>query len=396
MSDSTPDAPPIPDHPPVDVRTATETQADAEHAASAQGLETHGAHTKHRFDFDAVNASHTMPYPAIEWWHGTPIAIFNLVEYADVNYGRLSTDPHFATATIDPANDQWADSYISKHTSYLDERTHQPQTFKTTHDNLAKAMTVAKDESLLGVFPRELSFINHQTFWSTIALVLMALVLLVFNRRKPDQYKPANRFQHMMEAIVLFVRNDIVRPNIHHHPDWWTPYFASFFLVILTCNLFGLVPIFATATGNIAVTVAFALTTAFLMLFMGLKENGPIMFWYRLVPVKWSWNPIAILLWLFLFVLELSQLVIRPAVLAVRLFVNMFAGHSVLLVFASLGFIIFAGDHNAHAMSTGLGVVGWVLTLGLYALELLVAFLQAYIFTLLSAVFIGLCAHPEH
>jgi F-type H+-transporting ATPase subunit a len=404
MSDETtiPTPPPVTADP-VEIHTAAETQAATETTAAAaaaaaaaeHGAAEHGGHAKHHFDFPAVNASHTMPYSAIEWWHGTPIVIFNLAEYADVNYERLSEDPGFVPASID-ANVDWAKAYVVKRESYTDDRTGAPKVFKAKPEQLAKAMTVASHESKLGAFPRELSFINHQTFWSTIALVLVALVLLVFNRRKPDQYKPANRFQHMMEAMVLFVRNDIVRPNIHHHPDWWTPYFASFFLVILTCNLFGLIPIFATATGNIAVTVAFALSTAFLMLFMGLKENGPILFWYRLVPVKWSWHPLAIVLWLFLFVLEVAQLVIRPTVLAVRLFVNMFAGHSVLLVFASLGFIIFASDHTAYGMSAGLGIVGWILTLGLYALELLVAFLQAYIFTLLSAVFIGLCAHPEH
>jgi F-type H+-transporting ATPase subunit a len=68
----------------------------------------------------------------------------------------------------------------------------------------------------------------------------------------------------------------------------------------------------------------------------------------------------------------------------------------VLLVFATLGFIIYSSDHNAYAMSGTMGVFGWLLTIPFYALELLVALLQAYIFTLLSAVFIGLCAHPEH
>ena len=101
-------------------------------------------------------------------------------------------------------------------------------------------------------------------------------------------------------------------------------------------------------------------------------------------------------LWMFLFVLEVSQLVIRPTVLAMRLCINMFAGHSVLLVFASLGFIIVASDPSAIASGTGMGIAGWLLTVVLYFLELLVAVLQAFIFTMLSAVFIGLCAHPEH
>jgi F-type H+-transporting ATPase subunit a len=174
------------------------------------------------------------------------------------------------------------------------------------------------------------------------------------------------------------------------------PYFGSLFIALLACNLFGLIPLFASATGNIGVTSALALTTAFLMIFMGIKENGPVMFWIKLVPVQWSWHPGNMLLWIFLAFSETLQLVIRPLVLAIRLFANMLAGHSVLLVFATLGFIVYASDHSAIGMSTTMGVFGWFLTVLFYALELLVALLQAYIFTLLSAVFIGLCAHPEH
>ncbi len=115
-----------------------------------------------------------------------------------------------------------------------------------------------------------------------------------------------------------------------------------------------------------------------------------------MVPIEWYWNPLKMALWLFMFVLEFLQLGIRPAALALRLFVNMFAGHSVLLVFTCLGFIIFASDHHAVFLSSGFGIAGWVLSLLLYTIELLVAALQAYIFTMLSAVFIGMCAHPEH
>jgi F-type H+-transporting ATPase subunit a len=200
----------------------------------------------------------------------------------------------------------------------------------------------------------------------------------------------------MIEAVVLFVRDDIVRPNIHHHPDAWVPYFASLFIALLTMNLFGLVPLFGTATGQIAVTVGLSLTTAFLMLFMGIKENGPVMFWIKLVPVQWSWHPGNMLLWFFLAFSEILQLIIRPAVLSIRLFANILAGHSVLLVFATIGFIIYSNDNDSLIMASSMGVLGWFLTVMFYALEVLVSLLQAYIFTLLSAVFIGLCAHPEH
>jgi F-type H+-transporting ATPase subunit a len=355
------------------------TPSTAAHGSDAHGSDAHG------FDFDALNASHNMPYSAVEWVHGHPALILNAGEYAQVNWARLSSSDQFAKAQPDSDYQTWANEIVSQ------------ATYKgVPAAELAKAMTVARDEAWLGAFPKPLAFFNHQTFWSTIALVLTTLILLVFARRRVTQHNPVGRVQHMIEALVLFVRDDIVRPNIKHHPDAWVPYFGSLFIALLACNLFGLIPLFASATGNIGVTSALALTTAFLMIFMGIKENGPVMFWIKLVPVQWSWHPGNMLLWIFLAFSETLQLVIRPLVLAIRLFANMLAGHSVLLVFATLGFIVYASDHSAIGMSTTMGVFGWFLTVLFYALELLVALLQAYIFTLLSAVFIGLCAHPEH
>jgi F-type H+-transporting ATPase subunit a len=370
---------------PTTVAPAPAAVVEAHASAHAEDHAAHAGHHSHAFNFDDLNASHNMPYSAIEWVHGHPALILNAAEYATVNYARLSTSDKFKTAQPDAGYQTWANEITAQ------------ATYKgVAAPELAKAMTVARDEAWLGSLPKTLAFFNHQTFWSTIALILLALVLLVFARRRIDQVKPSGRIQHMIEALVLFVRDDIVRPNIKHHPDAWVPYFGAMFLALLACNLFGLIPLFGTATGNIAVTTGLALTTAFLMIFMGIKENGPVMFWIKLVPVHWSWHPGNMLLWFFLAFSEILQLVIRPVVLAIRLFANMLAGHSVLLVFATLGFIIYSSDHNATGMATTMGVFGWILTIPFYALELLVALLQAYIFTLLSAVFIGLCAHPEH
>jgi F-type H+-transporting ATPase subunit a len=364
---------PVPAPAPV-VAAKTESHADGHHA-----------HHAHAFDFDDLNASHNQPYSAVEWVHGHPVLILDAAEYAQVNYATLSHYPQFKTAQPSSGYQTWANEIAAA------------ATYKgPPAADLAKAMTVAQEKAWLGALPKPLAFFDHQTFWSTIALSLTALVLLVFARRTPEQVKPNGRIQHMIEALVLFVRDDIVRPNIKHHPDAWVPYFGAMFFALLAMNLFGLIPLFGTATGNIGVTAALALTTAVLMFFMGIKENGPVMFWIKLVPVHWSWHPGNMLLWFFLAFSEILQLVIRPVVLAIRLFANMLAGHSVLLVFATLGFIIYSSDPQAIGMATTMGVFGWLLTIPFYALELLVALLQAYIFTLLSAVFIGLCAHPEH
>jgi F-type H+-transporting ATPase subunit a len=387
VPDAAPTTTPAP-APALESTPAPSETAQATSAAPASKADTHAdghAHHAHAFNFDDLNASHNQPYSAIEWVHGHPALILDAAEYAQVNYATLSHYPQFKTAQPSAGYQTWANEIAAA------------ATYKgPPAADLAKAMTVASDKAWFGALPKPLAFFDHQTFWSTIALSLTALVLLVFARRSPEQVKPNGRIQHMIEALVLFVRDDIVRPNIKHHPDAWTPYFGAMFFALLAMNLFGLVPLFGTATGNIGVTAAFALTTAVLMFFMGIKENGPVMFWIKLVPVHWSWHPGNMLLWFFLAFSEILQLVIRPVVLAIRLFANMLAGHSVLLVFATLGFIIYSSDPQALGMATTMGVFGWLLTIPFYALELLVALLQAYIFTLLSAVFIGLCAHPEH
>ena len=150
-----------------------------------------------------------------------------------------------------------------------------------------------------------------------------------------------------------------------------------------------------TASGNIGVTAAFALMTLLAMLIYGMKEQGVAGFWKHLVPVHWSWNPLDIVIYMILLVIELMGLIIKPAALAIRLFANMFGGHTVLLAFLTLGYIL-QSQGTPAAMTGGMGFFGFGLGVAIYFLELLVAFLQAYVFTLLSAVFIGAAMNPEH
>ncbi len=365
-----------------------------------------------RFNFDAVRAHHTMPYPAIEWLHGRPVIIFNLAAYTGKNVQELQQHPNFATADVAP---------------YLSWATTKAAAYNTTPETFAKAMSVASSKAYV-TFPQALSWVNNQTFVGTLALVLFTVVLFA-KRPKPGQVKPQGTIQHMLESVVLFVRNDIVRPNIkgpvaHHHAahddvhgghaagshsgaaaavvasfryaDSWVPHFAALFLCILAFNLVGLIPGGGVASGNPGVTVAFAVTTLLAMLLFGFKEQGVVRFWINLVPVHWTFKPMDMIVWLLLFVIELLGLLIKPAALAIRLAANMFAGHTAVLAFTTLGFIVFSGDPTQGPMSLGLGVIGWLVAVALYFLELLVAFIQAYIFTLLSAVFIGSSIHPEH
>jgi F-type H+-transporting ATPase subunit a len=370
-----------------------------ESASSASSTAASGP--AHGYDFEAINQGHNFPSPVIKWVHGHPILILHAPKYAQKQFASLAAEPGFASAQPDEATGRWAADHASA-----------PGYAGPPAGDLAKAMTLAQDHAWLGAMPRALSFFNHQTFWSTVALILGALVLCWFARRKATDLKPANRIQHILEALVLFVRDDIVRPNFQAHAqhagdagghhghaqpaDRWTPFFAALFLALLTCNLFGLIPLFGTATGNFAVTATWAAVIMVLMLSVALWNNG-LGYFAKQVPIPFKADPITLVLWPFLFVIETLQLVIRPAALAIRLFANMLAGHIVLLVFASLGFIVYAGSQDGGVgLPSAVGIAGWFLTIGFYAFEVLVSFLQAYIFTLLSAVFISLCAHPEH
>jgi len=220
------------------------------------------------------------------------------------------------------------------------------------------------------------------------ALVLLALIPLARHVSKNHVTKGA--FFNLMESLVVFVRNTIARPSIgEHDADFFVPYLGTAFFFVLINNLLGLFPGGASATGNINVTGVLALSTLIAVIVAGMRASGVFGFWVKLVPhldVPIWLKPV---LWPLMFLIELLGLLIRHFVLAVRLFANMLAGHVVLGVI--LGFILAATGAMKYLV-TPASVLG---TVCLSFLELLVAFLQAYIFTLLSALFIGSAAHPH-
>src|SRR5262245_1793188 len=214
------------------------------------------------------------------------------------------------------------------------------------------------------------------------ALMLIILPLVVAQVRK--SHVTRGWFMNLFESLLLFIRDQVARPAIGGHgADKFLPYLWTLFFFILFNNLLGLVPGLASATGNINVTAVLAFMTLFTVILAGMQEMGAAGFWIGIVPhldvPVWLKPP----LWGLMFVIEVAGLLIRHVVLAVRLFANMFAGHVVLAVI--LGFIIAAQGFIFWPVM-GASVFGLVL---LSLLELFVAFLQAYIFTFLSALFIG-------
>ncbi len=191
----------------------------------------------------------------------------------------------------------------------------------------------------------------------------------------------------LAESYITFIRDSLVLPNMGAEGRGFLPYFCTLFLFILTVNLVGMIPEMKTATSNISVTAALALCSGGVILYSGLKYHGIVGFLKGFVP---SGTPI----WLIplIFPLEVISTIIKVCVLAIRLFANMLSGHMVLLC---LLLIIFVVGQMHIAAGAGALLPAMVLEIFMTFLELLVAFLQAYVFTLLTAIFAGSVIHTH-
>ena len=199
-------------------------------------------------------------------------------------------------------------------------------------------------------------------------------------------------FANAMESIVLFVRNEIAIANIGHGGEKFAPYIMTLFFFILYANLLGLLPHGATATGNVAVTGALAITALLTIEISGLMKLGFKGYLRTIFPkVPGLEGPGAVAMSLFMGPIELLGKLVKPFALTVRLFGNMTAGHFVIL---SLMGLIFLFGHLG-IWSWGIGIMATLLVVAIMLLELFVALLQAYVFALLTSVFIGMMQH-EH
>ena len=215
-----------------------------------------------------------------------------------------------------------------------------------------------------------------------IACGILLLAFTVAARRRSESVPHGLR--NALEVMMAYMRDEVARKSIAVGPDRFVGYLMTTFFFILTCNLLGLVPGMATATGNISVTAGLALMAFFMIQMGGIREYGVIQHFKNLVPH-------GLPLWLVpvVFVLELLSSFIKPFALCIRLFANMMAGHVVILAFITLIFILSEFWYAVAPLSVAF-------SLFVYLLEILVAFLQAYIFTMLTAQFIGMSVHPAH
>jgi F-type H+-transporting ATPase subunit a len=226
--------------------------------------------------------------------------------------------------------------------------------------------------------------------WMLIASVLCLVTLLSaasFHRRRTADPGVAGGFAAGIEALVLYLRQTVVLPNVGPHGDAYTPYILSVFFFILFANLVGLIPYGSTATGNIAVTATMAIISFVVIEVSGMRALGAG-YWKTII----YWNPqltpvVRVLMTLIMTPIEILSKFTKPFALTIRLFANMTAGHIVLLALISLIFTF-----NSYFVA----VVPVAMGVAVSLLEIFVAFLQAFIFALLTAVFIGQIRQSAH
>lgn len=227
-----------------------------------------------------------------------------------------------------------------------------------------------------------------------IEVVVALLLWAVFSwlgRQVGTGARPRGRLWNLLEAIVVFIRDEVARPAIgKHDADRFVPLLLTLFFFVLTCNLFGMLPWAGAPTGAFGATLGLALITFSTVVVFGMLKFGPIGFFLNQIPSMDLPLVLAIFLKPMILAIELLGLMIKHGVLAVRLLANMVAGHVVLLGIMTLAFSVEGAMSDSWALVAPISIIGSTL---FSCLELFVAFLQAYIFTFLSALFIGAAIH---
>jgi F-type H+-transporting ATPase subunit a len=241
----------------------------------------------------------------------------------------------------------------------------------------------------IGSFSVDLSPTKHVVMLLIAATLCLVLLLLAAraHRRSHEQGKAPKGFANGIEAMVLYMRQEVILPNVGHHGERYVPFVLSLFFFILFANLLGLVPYGSTATGNISVTATLAAITFVMVEIAGMRTLGKnyiktIVYWPsdQSVLMKSMLTPL-------LTPLEITSKLTKPFALAIRLFANMTAGHVVVL--ALIGLIFTFGSYY-------IAIAPFAMALAIMVLELFIAFLQAFVFALLASVFIGLIREGAH
>ncbi|MEM9822018.1 MAG: F0F1 ATP synthase subunit A [Bacteroidota bacterium] len=239
------------------------------------------------------------------------------------------------------------------------------------------------------------SYYDFSITKNVFSMILVTLLLSFVFRSVAKSYKEREGqapkgLQSFIEPFFMFIRDDVAKPMIGEHKyERFLPYILAVFFFILALNLFGQIPFFpgsANVTGNISVTIVLAVFT-----FLITNLNGNSHYWQHVF-----WMPgIPVLVKLILTPVEVLGVILKPTTLFIRLFANITAGHIVVISFVGLIFVF--GESGNNLVGAGVGIVAsTILTLFMNCIELVVAFIQAYIFAILSASYIGAAVEDAH
>ena len=247
-------------------------------------------------------------------------------------------------------------------------------------------------------------FSKHVLMLWIAAFTTILISLWATRRYRKNIQSTPKGISHIYEMLLEFIRSDIIMPNIgEKHAKRWTPLAASFFIFILMCNFIGLVPFFeklgggggAAVTGNFSVTCAFAVITFFAIIIAGTLKHGFIGHWKNMIPHGVP-TPVLIIL----IPIEIIGMFVKPMALTLRLGANMTAGHIGMLAIFGIPYLVGSPAIPSQGIlpqpSWGFAFIAVTLNIGIFFLEIIVSLVQAYVFTLLSSVFIGMAIHAEH
>jgi F-type H+-transporting ATPase subunit a len=242
-------------------------------------------------------------------------------------------------------------------------------------------------------YPQAGKFSAHQ--YLLMGIAVFTIVVFTVMARRVTEGPPKKSFFGLLEFTLVWLRDEVVYPWLGpERGRRYLGFFWTLFFFILFCNLVGLAPFpfnpwERTATGNLAVTGALALIVFVVVQVSGMRQHGYLKYWIHLVPAGTPG-----FLWPLVFVIEIIGLFTKPFALTVRLFANMTGGHAILLVL--FGFLYFVPHANSGILGipSTLASFGFILFIMLF--EVLVALIQAYIFTVLSAIFVSLAVAEEH
>lgn len=247
---------------------------------------------------------------------------------------------------------------------------------------------------ILGV---DFSITKHVIMLWVAAAVVFTVFYLATRRYRRGELTVPTGFVNALESMVEYIRDQVVIPSVgRKHADVWAPLILSFFFFILTANGLGLVPIFdlieggSTATGNFNVTAGLATVTFFAIIVAGSLANGFIGYWRSFAP---KGQPFGV--YFLLIPIEIIAMFVKPFALTMRLAANMTGGHIAILAIMSFVFVFADLFHPLAGIAVG-AFVSVPLSAAISALEIIIVLIQAYVFTLLTAIFIGMAIESHH